>query len=103
MFVFQLTLVGTDGLTGTPENLHAPTLNQTALLQQAGVATFTLGDQGQQVYVITDPAQLEALQVQSSAKLYGINKIIYTCITKAEFTHALPNCFNCFNVEISHN
>ena len=33
------------------------------LQQQHGVATITVGDQGQQVYVITDPAQLEALQV----------------------------------------
>ena len=38
--------------------------DHTALLQQAGVAAFTLGgESGQQVYVITDPTQLEALQV----------------------------------------
>lgn len=44
-----------------PSQLTQITLEQ--LQQQHGVATLTVGDSGQQVYVITDPAQLESLQV----------------------------------------
>ena len=54
-------------IAGSTDKTSLPTTqaDHTALLQQAGVASFTLGEQGQQVYVITDPAQLEALQVSS--------------------------------------
>ena len=66
--VFQMTLVGSESLSVVAGSTDKSTVqstqtDHTALLQQAGVAAFTLGDQGQQVYVITDPAQLEALQV----------------------------------------
>ncbi|XP_045175198.1 zinc finger protein 76-like isoform X2 [Mercenaria mercenaria] len=57
----QLAFVGSEGLTTGVDILQSPLHSQTTLLQQAGVA-FTLSDQGQQVFVITDPAQLEALQ-----------------------------------------
>lgn len=62
-----LALVGSESLSvvaGSTDKsvVQSTQTDHTALLQQAGVAAFTLGDQGQQVYVITDPAQLEALQ-----------------------------------------
>lgn len=41
------------------------------LQHQQGMATITVGDQGQQVYVITDPAQLEALQQLAQQQLDG--------------------------------
>ncbi|KAL4225375.1 nucleic acid-templated transcription [Mactra antiquata] len=57
----QLTLVSSEGLVAGSDVLQTSLTNQNALLQQAGMA-LTLSDQGQQVFVITDPAQLEALQ-----------------------------------------
>ena len=67
-FLFQLSLVGPETLSVIAGSTDKSSLtitqsDHTALLQQAGVASFTLGNEGQQVYVITDPAQLEALQV----------------------------------------
>lgn len=59
--LFQLTYIG-EGLSAGIDILQSPVNSSSTLLQQAGVA-FTLSDQGQQVFVITDPAQLEALQV----------------------------------------
>ncbi|WAR03479.1 ZNF76-like protein [Mya arenaria] len=53
----QFAFVGGDGGVGVLAN----PLTDHTLLQQGGLA-FTLGDNTQQVYVITDPAQLEALQ-----------------------------------------
>lgn len=65
--VNSLTLPGSESLSVVAGSTDKTTVqtsqtDHTALLQQAGVAAFTLGDQGQQVFVITDPAQLEALQ-----------------------------------------
>ena len=67
--LLQLTFVGSENLSvvaGATDKSSVQTTqtDHTALLQQAGVAAFTLGgESGQQVYVITDPTQLEALQV----------------------------------------
>ena len=71
-----MTLVGSDHLSviagsNDKSSVQSTQTDHTALLQQAGVAAFTLGgEQGQQVYVITDPAQLEALQVINSSVLF---------------------------------
>ena len=66
----QLAFVGTDSMPAGVDILQSPFNNsQSMLLQQAGVA-FTLSDQGQQVFVITDPAQLEALQVGEFYQYY---------------------------------
>lgn len=54
----QVTFVG-DSLTS--DVLQSSLSSQASLLHQAGM-TFTLSDHGQQVFVITDAAQLEALQ-----------------------------------------
>jgi len=60
--VLQLAFVGGEGVTLGQIDLGGG-LSGPSLLQQAGGVAFTLGDNTQQVYVITDPAQLEALQV----------------------------------------
>lgn len=81
---FQLSLVGSENLSVVAGSTDKSTIqttqtDHTALLHQAGVAAFTLGgDQGQQVYVITDPAQLEALQVMVS-HIYPIFLDLLTC------------------------
>ncbi|KAK3591899.1 hypothetical protein CHS0354_005111 [Potamilus streckersoni] len=80
--------VVTTGADGTI--LSGVQTSASSLLQQAGVATFTLGDQGQQVYVITDPAQLEALQqlAQQQMDVDPLDhSIITTLSTSMEETH----------------
>lgn len=67
----QLTYIG-EGLSAGIDILQSPVNSQSTLLQQAGVA-FTLSDQGQQVFVITDPAQLEALQQIAKHQLEADN------------------------------
>lgn len=69
--LLQITMVTTNGTTavggdqslsaalqGTQQATHV-TLQQ---LQQSGLAGVSMGEGGQ-IYVVTDPAQLEALQV----------------------------------------
>lgn len=56
----QLAYIGTDGLTSSADLLQSPLGGQGTLFQHG--VTLTVTDQGQQVFVITDPAQLEALQ-----------------------------------------
>ena len=48
---------------GTAQLVNLATLQQNGL---AGLASLPLGEGGQQVLVVTDPAQLEALQVRST-------------------------------------
>lgn len=59
---FQFAFVGGDNMVSVTDSLQSPLAGGQAILQQ-GNLTFTLGDQSQQVFVITDPAQLEVLQV----------------------------------------
>ncbi|OWF49709.1 zinc finger protein 76-like isoform X2 [Mizuhopecten yessoensis] len=75
----QNSLMGSTTVLGAEEQAVV-TMQQTQttaaqllgqLQQQQSMATITVGDQGQQVYVITDPAQLEALQQLAQQQLDG--------------------------------
>ncbi|XP_069132456.1 zinc finger protein 76-like isoform X2 [Argopecten irradians] len=55
---------------------------------QQGVATLTVGENGQQVYVITDPAQLEALQQLAQQQLEGQDALDGGTILGHEVIHS---------------
>ena len=88
-FLLQFAFVGTEALNiGTADTVQTVP-NQSSLLQHTGVATFTLGDQGQQVYVITDPAQLEALQVYFISMIRTEIALVFLCLQNMAFENTV--------------
>ena len=94
-FLLQFAFVGTEALNiGTADTVQTVP-NQSSLLQHTGVATFTLGDQGQQVYVITDPAQLEALQVYFISMIRTEIALVFLCFAEHGFWKHCGKRRNC--------
>ena len=66
MYILQNTLQSseeTEDHTAILQNATHATFTLDQLQQQGGVTAISVLENGQQIYVITDPSRLEALQV----------------------------------------